>query len=39
MWILTLFVMIYLSHEVVVESYSGDVLETEISAVKKTNLR
>ena len=27
-----------LSHEVVVESYSGDVLETEISAVKKTNL-
>ena len=27
-----------LSHEVVVESYSGEVLETEISAVKKTNL-
>ncbi|NCW63979.1 MAG: translation initiation factor IF-2, partial [Betaproteobacteria bacterium] len=27
-----------LSHEVVVETYSGDVLETEISAVKKTNL-
>ena len=27
-----------LSHELVVESYSGDVLETEISAVKKTNL-
>ncbi len=27
-----------LTHEVVVESYSGDVLETEISAVKKTNL-
>jgi translation initiation factor IF-2 len=27
-----------LSHEVVVESYSGDVLETEISAIKKTNL-
>lgn len=27
-----------LSHEIVVESYSGDVLETEISAVKKTNL-
>ncbi len=27
-----------LSHEVVVESFSGDVLETEISAVKKTNL-
>ena len=27
-----------LSHEVVVESYRGDVLETEISAVKKTNL-
>jgi translation initiation factor IF-2 len=27
-----------LSHEVVVETFSGDVLETEISAVKKTNL-
>ena len=27
-----------LSHEIVVESYSGDVLETEISAIKKTNL-
>ena len=27
-----------LTHEVVVESYSGDVLETEISAIKKTNL-
>ena len=27
-----------LSHEVVVESFSGDVLETEISAIKKTNL-
>jgi translation initiation factor IF-2 len=27
-----------LNHEIVVESYSGDVLETEISAVKKTNL-
>ena len=27
-----------LGHEVVVESYSGEVLETEISAVKKTNL-
>ncbi len=27
-----------LSHEVVVESYSGEVLETEISAIKKTNL-
>jgi len=27
-----------LSHEVVVESYSGDVLEAEISAIKKTNL-
>jgi translation initiation factor IF-2 len=27
-----------LTHEVVVETYSGDVLETEISAVKKTNL-
>ena len=27
-----------LSHEIVVESYSGDVLETEISAVKKINL-
>lgn len=27
-----------LSHEVVVESYQGDVLETEISAIKKTNL-
>ena len=27
-----------LSHEVVVESYQGDVLETEISALKKINL-
>ena len=27
-----------LSHEVVVETFSGDVLETEISAIKKTNL-
>jgi translation initiation factor IF-2 len=27
-----------LSHEIVVESFSGDVLETEISAIKKTNL-
>ncbi|MDC0861825.1 translation initiation factor IF-2 [Alphaproteobacteria bacterium] len=27
-----------LSHEVVVESYKGDVLETEISALKKINL-
>ncbi len=27
-----------LTHEVVVESYSGDVLETEISAIKKINL-